>query len=228
VTPVAGDRVTTLCFHGIGRPGRPLEPGEERYWVDRNRFADILDAVAGHPQPIELTFDDANASDHSAGLPELLRRGLTAEFFVIAGRLDEPGSLARTQLVELASAGMAVGNHGLRHLPWRDVRSTGALEEEVGEAGRLIADVVGAWPRHAACPHGSYDRRVLRFLRGHGYTRVLTVDGGTSPRRAWLRSRYTIIDTDTPDTVSARLADPDGRASEQLRRRAAQLLKRSR
>ena len=28
-----GGRLLNLCFHGIGTPQRPLEPGEDAYWI---------------------------------------------------------------------------------------------------------------------------------------------------------------------------------------------------
>lgn len=220
------DRAVTICFHGIGVPGRTPEPGEERFWVDRSRFVDILDVIREHGDRVELTFDDGNESDHRHGLPELLARGLRAEFFVIAGRLDEAGSLSRSQLGDLHRSGMPVGNHGLRHRPWREVVADAELEHEVGEGARLIEEVVGERPAHAACPRGSYDRRVLRLLRRHGYRRVYTVDEGSSPRRAWLRNRYSVIHTDTPESVLRRIEFPDGTRADRARRAAAQLAKR--
>ena len=42
---------------------------------------------------MRISFDDGNASDLEIGLPALLERGLTATFFVLAGRLGRPGSL---------------------------------------------------------------------------------------------------------------------------------------
>lgn len=219
-------RITTLCFHGVGRPRATLEEGEDRFWIEPRRFAEILDVIAAHPEPVHLTFDDGNESDHRYGLPELSARGLTAEFFVIAQRIDESGSLSRSQLNELAAFGGHVGNHGLTHVPWREARAAQGLDAEIRSAGTLIEDLVQRPVTRAACPRGSYDRGVLDYLRALGYDRAYTVDEGTSPDGAWLRHRYTITRHDTAETVAARLRDPDGPLLTAVRRRARQTLKR--
>ena len=51
-------------------------------------------------------------SDFVYGLPALLDRGLTATFFVVAGRLGEPGFLSENDVRTLVSAGMTIGCHG--------------------------------------------------------------------------------------------------------------------
>ena len=94
--------VLNLCFHGIGAPRRVLEPDEERFWVKESQFDEMLDTVADDPA-VRISFDDANASDIATALPHLSRRGLSATFFVIAGRIGRPGSLSRGDLQELVA-----------------------------------------------------------------------------------------------------------------------------
>ncbi|MCX5041679.1 polysaccharide deacetylase family protein [Aldersonia sp. NBC_00410] len=223
---LATNRIATICFHGIGTPERELEPGEERFWIEPAMYEEILDVIAAHPRPVDLTFDDANASDFVYGLPGLLRRNMRAEFFVIGGRLGQPGSLSPDEVRELRDAGMVIGNHGLRHLPWREVPTLDELEEEVGESARIIERETGIRPVNAACPRGSYDRRVLNLLRRHGYHRVYSVDEGTSRAGSWVRSRYSVIHSDTAESIRRRLDDPDGPWPDRMRRGAAQTVKR--
>ncbi len=194
----------TLCFHGVGTPQRSLEPDEEQYWVGVRQFSQLLSAVGEHPA-IRLTFDDGNASDVTCALPALLRCDLRASFFVVAGRLDQAGSLSSEQVRELAEAGMTVGSHGMTHRPWRSLTDD-QLRVELADAAEMIASVSGRPVREIACPFGSYDRRVLGAIRRHGFTRVYSVDGGRSPGTAWLQSRHTIRSHDTPADI-ARLAD---------------------
>ena len=40
----------------------------------------------------------------------------------------------------------------------------------------------------AACPFGSYDRRVLRFLRGHGYRRAYHERSRHGPADDWIQA----------------------------------------
>jgi len=92
-----------LCFHGIGAPERELEADEDQFWVEPERFEALLDA-AGELEDVCLTFDDGNRSDLSLALPLLRERGLTALFFVVAGRLGEPGSLSADDVEQRGQA----------------------------------------------------------------------------------------------------------------------------
>jgi hypothetical protein len=117
---MGGADLLNICFHGIGTPGRELEPGEDGYWVAADRYLLILDEIATWPSA-QVSFDDGNASDVEAGLPGLVERGLTARFFVLAGRLGSPGSLAASDVRMLAAHGMSVGTHGMSHRSWRGI-----------------------------------------------------------------------------------------------------------
>jgi peptidoglycan/xylan/chitin deacetylase (PgdA/CDA1 family) len=196
-----------LCFHGIGVPGgRVLEPQEDSYWVGADVFEDMLDVIARGPR-VGITFDDGNASDAQIALPSLLRHGLHASFFVIAGRCDEPGSLSYADVRELARKGMTVGCHGLRHRNWRRLDEDGVREEFV-TARRLISHAAGKPVREAACPFGEYDRRVLHELRRQGFSRVYTIDGRPARPDAWLQHRYIVRSDDTPERIAALARDP--------------------
>ena len=133
--------VLNLCFHGIGTPGRELEPDEELYWVEEAQFEDFLQVIGRYPS-VRITFDDGNASDAVLALPALRRHDLKATFFIISGRLDHPGSLASTEVRSLVQSGMTVGSHGMRHRPWRSV-SDEELQEELVVATDAIADAAG-------------------------------------------------------------------------------------
>jgi peptidoglycan/xylan/chitin deacetylase (PgdA/CDA1 family) len=207
--------VVNLCFHGIGTPGRRLEPDEARYWVDEAQFEELLAVVARSPR-LRVTFDDGNASDAAVALPVLERLGVHASFFVLAGRIGRPGSLGAADVRQLAAAGMTVGCHGLLHRSWRALDSAG-LREELVEARDAIAEAAGTPVDQASCPFGAYDRRVLRALRGHGFVRVYTVDEGPARPGAWLQSRYTVLDSDTPASIERLGAGDDGLAKKAAR-----------
>lgn len=198
--------VFNLCFHGIGPPRRELEVDEEQYWVEVDQFEEMLAMIRGYPF-IRITFDDGNASDVTHALPALLRHGLAASFFIVAGRIDGPGAVTSDGVRALVRSGMRIGAHGLAHRPWRSLDDKG-LEAEM-HATNVIADVARVPICEAACPFGSYDRRVLTALRRYGFSRVYTVDGGHARRDAWLQPRYTIRRHDTPADIE-RLACPPG------------------
>jgi len=218
-----GDEVLNLCFHGIGTPGRPMEPDEELYWVTESQFTGLLDVIAEFPR-VRITFDDGNKSDAAIALPELRSRNLAATFFVIAGRLDEPGSLSSADVRDLADGGMTVGSHGMRHRPWRSVDDD-ELHEELTDAAEAIARASGRPVHEVACPFGDYDRRVLTAVRRSGFRHVYTVDGGPARRTAWLQSRYTIRAGETPAGIERRMRAPGGGAVTAAVRKGKALVK---
>jgi len=207
-------QLINLTFHGVGRHERTLEEGEDTVWVTEERFLSVLDGVAGRPD-VQISFDDGNASDVAVALPALRERGLTATFFVVAGRIGVPEFLSATDLRTLDEAGMRIGNHGMRHRPWRGAD----LNDELVVAKQMLEDALGRPITDAACPFGSYDRRVLRALHRTGYARVYTSDRGPARSDHWLQARTTIRQD---DALAPILAPP----VTSLRRRAQLAVKR--
>jgi peptidoglycan/xylan/chitin deacetylase (PgdA/CDA1 family) len=190
-------RVVNLTFHGVGRPSRPFEPGEAKVWIDEDRFHETLDAARGRPD-VRMTFDDGNRSDVEIALPALLERGMTATFFVLAGRLDAPGFLGGEDVRALVEAGMSVGSHGMHHRDWRRL-SDSELDEEVCLARTRLEEVAGAPVTEASIPFGSYDRRVLARIRRDGhFGRLYSSDGGVARDGAWLQPRTSLTNEDPP------------------------------
>ena len=194
-----GSVVHGICFHGIGIPRRPLEPGEERYWITADAFHTILDAIAETPG-IRISFDDGNASDLDIGLQALLERKLVGSFFVVAGRLGSRGSLDADGLRELSRQGMTIGTHGMDHRPWRNLAPRDR-ERELVEARQRIAEAVGTPIDEAAVPMGAYDRRLLSDLKRLGYSAVHTSDRRTGRDGEWLQPRFSIVAEDTVESV---------------------------
>jgi peptidoglycan/xylan/chitin deacetylase (PgdA/CDA1 family) len=202
---VVSDRAINLTFHGIGDPGRSLEPGESGVWVTEERFLAILDSIEGRDD-VRITFDDGNASDVEHALPALARRGLTATFFVVAGRLGTPRFLDAGGVRELAAAGMQIGSHGMRHRPWCGLDDATLREEHI-DARAILEQILERPVTQAACPFGSYDRRVLRSLRRSGYRHVYTSDRGTAHAHDFLQARNSLGPHDEPvvlDRIPAR------------------------
>jgi peptidoglycan/xylan/chitin deacetylase (PgdA/CDA1 family) len=185
--------VVIVNVHGVGAPTRALDPGEDVAWVSVAQLELVLDAAIGRPD-VRLTFDDGNVSDVEIALPRLLERGLTAEFFIAAGLLGDPGRLDKDGVRELRAAGMPVGSHGWAHRDWRRLTPEQAHQEFV-EAPRLLAELSGAPVRRHSIPFGSYDRQVLSRLRGVGATRAYTSDGGRTRDGGWLQARNSLRDT---------------------------------
>lgn len=194
-----------LNFHGIGSPKRRLPSSEERVWLEEARFAAILDYATTRNDVI-LTFDDANESDFTIALPHLRARGMKAQFFLVAQRIDQAGCLSAKQVQSLSAEGMGIGNHGMCHRRWTELDAS-QLHEELIEARSSLQQLTGVGIVEAACPFGSYNRRVVQSLRGAGYQRIYTSDGGPANPGAWLQPRSSVYRTDSLDDIRRKLAD---------------------
>ena len=217
------DQTINLTFHGIGEPPRRLDPGERAVWVSRDRFLSLLD-LAQARDDVAISFDDGNVSDVEHAMPALRERGLVATFFVVASRLGTPYFVDDDAVRTLAAAGMEIGCHGMLHRPWRGLDDR-ALHEELVEARIVLEQALKRPVTRAACPFGSYDRRVLRTLRGCGYEHVYTSDGGTARPADFLQARNS-IGADDDSTVLERIAAVDASTRRALARRAKLAVKR--
>jgi peptidoglycan/xylan/chitin deacetylase (PgdA/CDA1 family) len=199
----AAPGLINLTFHGVGPRTRELDGGEDQYWLSREMFISMLDTVAAHPH-VALTFDDGNASDLHIALPALRERGLSATFFVVAGRLGTPGFLCSDEVRALADAGMTIGSHGMHHRRWRNLARRD-LDEELGASRRRLERLAGGPVTRAAIPFGAYDRGVLQALRRHGYDRAFTSDRGPAHPDRWLQARNSLSKHDRPDELQRML-----------------------
>ncbi len=191
--------IVNLCFHGIGAPTRATEPGEDDYWISADLYHRVLDLAAADPR-VRISFDDGNTSDLEVGLPGLVERGLDATFFVLAGRLDQPGSLSTEDVRALTAAGMRIGSHGMDHRPWPGL-SDRDLHRELVEARQRLSEVAGTSVDQLALPLGRYDRRLLGRVRRLGYTRLHTSDRAWARAEAWQQPRFSLRRGDSVDTV---------------------------
>lgn len=196
-----------IIFHGIGTPGRTLEPGEAPYWVSGTEFDTLLDRIAAHPKraQIRLSFDDGNLSDHNIALPRLVARGLHADFFVLSGRIGQPGSLDAAHILALQAAGMRIGSHGVAHRNWRSLDDM-ALTAELSASRRVLEEICSQPVTTAGIPFGSYDARVLRALRQAGYDAAYSSDRGLMNPDAFVRPRASVMGGLTPAQSTALLA----------------------
>ncbi|MET0672178.1 MAG: polysaccharide deacetylase family protein [Microbacterium pygmaeum] len=200
--------ITNLCFHGVGVCAREREDGEAHYWVRESHFLRMLDEIALHPE-VRLSFDDGNISDAAAALPALQDRGLTATFFALAGRLDDPASLRPADLRLLRSAGMPIGSHGWSHIPWRGMSDEVAARELV-EARSALSEASAGPVDEAALPLGRYDRALVHRLKRCDYAAVYTSDRFPARAGSWFQARYSVTADDTRESIRARLSRRPG------------------
>jgi peptidoglycan/xylan/chitin deacetylase (PgdA/CDA1 family) len=217
--------VINLCFHGIGSPQRSLERDEDRYWISKDLYSQVLVEVVERPD-VAISFDDGNISDIDVGLEGLLQHKLSATFFVLAGRLGQRGSLAPGDLEELRRQGMRIGTHGMDHIFWRSL-TPAQQHRELIEARQEISDAARAPVIEAALPHGRYDRRTLSDLRRLGYQRVFSSDRRRMAPDAWLQPRFSVHADDTIESIRSRILAPPSRIHG-LKTRSVGVIKRLR
>ncbi len=193
-----------MTFHGVGAAGRELANGEKDVWLDTEAFKGILDVLHRYQQ-VYVTIDDGNSSDLRIIAPALKERNMQASFLVLVRLLDQPGYLSRMDVKELARMGFTVGSHGLSHCDWRKLGDDD-LWREVCDSRQMFEQMIGRNVCEASCPFGSYDWRVLRFLKQAGYRRVYTSDRGVAYQQAWLQARNTIYAWDDPGSVECMLS----------------------
>jgi len=217
--------IVNLTVHGIGTPIRKLDEGEDAVWVTVEQFEGVLDTVPRRSD-VRVTFDDGNESDLEIALPHLLKRGLTAQFFIPAGLLGMPGRLDRDGVRELVRAGMTIGSHGWAHRDWRRL-GPGQKHEEFVEAHRLLEELAGKPVSDVSIPFGSYDRHVLQRLREAGATRVYTSDGGRARPDSSLQAR-TSLPSDVDSAWIGRVVEGAPSLPRRARQIAARTVKRFR
>jgi peptidoglycan/xylan/chitin deacetylase (PgdA/CDA1 family) len=179
-----------LNFHGVGPVLRPMDKGESDCWIEAGFFEAVIDLVRSRPH-VGITVDDGNASDFTHILPALLLRGVRAKFFICSGRLDQPSFVSRSHVREMLEKGMEIGSHGVAHRPWRNLCKS-ELKDELESSRLELGNVCGIPILEAACPFGSYDRKVLAELRRAGYRRIYTSDGGCAAEQEWIQPRITV------------------------------------
>lgn len=182
-----------ITFHGLGEPARRLDRSELDYWVSRETYRDILDALQASDlrSRFRVTFDDGNVSDLAYGVPELLKRGLTGTVFVLAGRLGQAGYLTRLNVRELCDLKITIGSHGLNHVRW-DSADSATLSSEIDRAIEILGELVGDRVDSLSIPFGQYNLRVIIEIYRRGLTKVYSSDGGPRLSRVIPIPRLTV------------------------------------
>jgi peptidoglycan/xylan/chitin deacetylase (PgdA/CDA1 family) len=127
-------------------------------------------------RPIVLTFDDGYGDFHSRAMPALDHHGYTATLFVTTGwvqdadmRLAAAGRmLNRTQLAEVADAGVEIGAHTRRH-PQLDQLPRELVREELHSSRQWLESELGLPVPGLAYPYGYSSAKVRAVAREAGY-----------------------------------------------------------
>ena len=129
------------------------------------------------PKPIIISVDDGYVDDVTRILPALERFHMVATFFVITGRMTEPGFLNAGQIRQLDQAGMDVGDHSAHHVDLR-LLTASELRAETAGSRRVLDRVLGHPVYFFAYPFGYFNDAVVSAVRSAGYSMAFTTAGG--------------------------------------------------
>jgi peptidoglycan/xylan/chitin deacetylase (PgdA/CDA1 family) len=146
---------------------------------DARLFDALYRGRALPPKPLIISVDDGYVDDVRTILPDLQRERMVATFFVITGRMTEPGFLDGAQIVQLDRAGMDVGDHSAHHVDLRRLTAAQLGSETLGSR-RVLQRVLQHFVYTFAYPFGYYDATVLAAVRKAGYTMAFTTGAGTT------------------------------------------------
>jgi peptidoglycan/xylan/chitin deacetylase (PgdA/CDA1 family) len=142
-------------------------------------FGAVYDGKPLPPKPILISVDDGYVDDVRTILPDLERRHMVATFFVITGRMSEPGFLSANQIRQLDRAGMDVGDHTAHHVDLR-LLTAAQLATETAGSRRTLQSVLGHPVYFFAYPFGDFNDGVVQAVRAAGFTMAYTTAGGTT------------------------------------------------
>ncbi len=127
-----------------------------------------------------VTFDDGYEDGYTDAFPILRRLGFVATYFVIGGRIGDPGQLTVGEMKELVAAGNEIGNHTLTHADLR-VLSPENVVNEIYTTCALIATDVGVWPRSFSYPKGLTDTAVTSIVAATPDLETAVIQTGSQP-----------------------------------------------
>jgi peptidoglycan/xylan/chitin deacetylase (PgdA/CDA1 family) len=131
-------------------------------------LAHLTTGAALPAKPVLLTFDDAQGSQITVGLPELQRRHMVGTFFVMTVVLDKPDWMSRADLRRLDRAGMTVAAHTWDHHS-ADAYSGGDWQTQLDAPRAELESILGKPVRHFAYPYGAWSPRDFPHLASAGY-----------------------------------------------------------
>lgn len=152
--------------------------------IRQSQLFDALYKGAALPaKPVIISVDDGYVDDVRTILPALERFHMVGTFFVITGRMTEPGFLSADQIRQLDQAGMDVGDHTAHHVDLR-LLTASQLHTEVDGSRHVLERVLGHPVYVFAYPFGAFNDTVVSELKNAGFTLAYTTAGGTTESTA--------------------------------------------
>jgi len=186
-----------LMYHDV-----TLEPASERsaayFSVPVQAFATQLELLrsAGYtgralgdfqaaplpPRAVGISFDDGDLGQYRHAFPELVKRGMTATFFVTTDWVGRPGHVSWEGLREMRAAGMSVQSHTCSH-PFLSELSQAEVQRELRTSREVLNHHLDQETDTLALPGGDFPRGGPLVFRRAGYRIVATSHWGVNSAR---------------------------------------------
>ena len=178
----AGSGIPVLTYHHIGSGNGWLYVSEADFEQQlvylRERgyktisVAELAEGLSGRTKlpdrPIVLTFDDGYDDNYQAALPVLLRQGMRASFFVVTGKMGQPGYLSWPQAAQMRDQGMEIGSHTVHHYTLTEINLK-EMERELRGSRLMLESNLSITKAVFANPFGETAPAVVALLEKTGY-----------------------------------------------------------
>ncbi len=167
--------------------------------INLNQLADHRSGIRILPsKPVIITFDDGYRDCIDYAVPVLQKRGFTAVFYLVTGRMGQTTSwlvpkrglefpvMDWTSAKVLAASGFQCASHTLSHPDLAELAPR-ACRAELYDSRSALEDRLGHPVRHLAYPYGSVSPRVREIAAEVGYESACSVEiGFASVNADWL------------------------------------------
>ena len=216
--------VISLMYHDVvslsapdasGFPGRhaaryKISPESFRghLGVLRQHFEDA--ARASEPRrkpaaqrPVCITFDDGGSCS-----PEIAAvlgsQGYSAHFFVVTGRIGEPGFVSQQDITEIRRMGHLIGSHSHSHPDRISDLSFNEILTEWKTSVESLSDLLSERVTVASVPRGAHSPLVSQAAREAGIQFLFTSEPTATVRRdagMYVLGRYTFTETSSHEEL---------------------------
>lgn len=138
---------------------------------------DLAGGLRPAPRTFVITIDDGHIDGLTNALPILERFGDVATYFVVIGRIHDPGFLGSADLQTLAGAGMEIADHTMNHVDVGRLHGLG-LDFQIGGAAAAIEQITGRTPSTFAYPSGESSPEAAAVVQASGMGMAVTTHEG--------------------------------------------------
>jgi peptidoglycan/xylan/chitin deacetylase (PgdA/CDA1 family) len=143
--------------------------------------------------PVMLTFDDADESQYTNGLPELNKAGFKGVFFVMTVVLNHPRYFTKERVKELFAQGHTIGCHTWDHHSVTRYQADDWVKQ-VAKPKEDLEKITGAPVKYFAYPNGLWNQDAVVQLKKYSFTAAFQLAGKPDKKEPLYTIRRVIAD----------------------------------